>query len=116
MPGDWASIFINLISNSLKHGFKGQEHGRIEIRIARNDKNRLCVDYRDDGTGIQPEVLARIFDPFFTTDIQQGMGLGMHLVYNLVTHRMGGTIRCESAPGEGVHFHIEVPPGKAGPE
>lgn len=116
VPGDWASIFINLISNSLKHGFKGQEHGRIEIRIARNDKNRLCVDYRDDGTGIQPEVLARIFDPFFTTDIQQGMGLGMHLVYNLVTHRMGGTIRCESAPGEGVHFHIEVPPGKAGPE
>jgi signal transduction histidine kinase len=67
------------------------------------------VDYRDDGNGMAAEAQARIFDPFFTTDLQQGMGLGMHLVYNLITHRMGGSILCESTPGQGVHFHIEIP-------
>jgi signal transduction histidine kinase len=56
-----------------------------------------------------PETLARVFDPFFTTDLQHGMGLGMHLVYNLITHRMGGSITCESQPGGGVCFHIEIP-------
>ena len=48
-------------------------------------------------------------NPFFTTDMQNGMGLGMHLVYNLVTHRFGGRIACVSEPGKGAQFHIEVP-------
>jgi signal transduction histidine kinase len=106
--GDWASIFINLIGNSLQHGFKGRERGVINISIARV-ANRLRVEYRDDGVGMTPEVLARVFDPFFTTDLQVGMGLGMHLVYNLITHRMGGSIRCESRTGSGVCFYIELP-------
>ncbi len=106
--GDWATVFINLIGNSLRHGFKGQNRGVIDIRIAR-DAKRLWVDYRDDGAGMPPETLARVFDPFFTTDLQNGMGLGMHLVYNLITHRMGGSITCESQPGGGVCFHIEIP-------
>lgn len=109
VPADWASIFINLITNSLQHGFKQREQGVIGIQIARDERNRLCIDFRDDGSGIEAEALARIFDPFFTTDQQGGMGLGMHLVYNLVTHRMGGLIRCNSGAGAGVHFHIEVP-------
>lgn len=108
LPGDWASIFINLIGNSLKHGFRGRERGAIDIRITR-DSQRLRIDYHDDGVGLAPEVQARIFDPFFTTDLQQGMGLGMHLVYNLITHRLGGRIQCDSAPGQGAHFHIEIP-------
>jgi len=106
--GDWVSIFVNLISNSLKHGFKGRERGSIAIRIVRAAKT-LRVDYHDDGAGLSPEALARIFDPFYTTDLQQGMGLGMHLVYNLVTHRMRGNIQCESTPGHGAHFLIEIP-------
>jgi signal transduction histidine kinase len=109
VAGDWASILGNLIGNSLKHGFKDRARGRIDIRVARLAKNRLRVDYRDDGRGMTPEVQARIFDPFFTTDLQQGMGLGLHLVYNLVTQRMGGSIRCESAPNQGAQFQIELP-------
>jgi signal transduction histidine kinase len=108
LRGDWASIFINLIGNSLKHGFRGRERGIIDIRIAK-DAKELRVDYRDDGVGLAPEALARIFDPFYTTDLQHGMGLGMHLVYNLITHRMHGSIQCESQPGQGVKFHIEIP-------
>jgi signal transduction histidine kinase len=67
------------------------------------------VDYRDDGVGLTPEAQALIFDPFFTTDLQHGMGLGMNLVYNIITYRMGGSIRNDSAPAQGVHFHIELP-------
>jgi signal transduction histidine kinase len=106
--GDWASIFTNLITNSLRHGFKGREHGVIEVSASVN-AGQLVLDYADDGVGLSDEVRARVFDPFFTTDLQHGLGLGMHLVYNLVTHRLGGGIACDSRPGEGVHFHIEIP-------
>ncbi len=106
--GAWSNILINLIGNSLQHGFKGREQGVIDIRVTR-DAKKLRVDYRDDGAGMSPEVLARVFDPFFTTDLQHGMGLGMHLVYNLITHLMGGGISCESELGSGAHFHIELP-------
>jgi signal transduction histidine kinase len=105
---DWVSIFINLISNSLKHGFKGHEHNTINIRIVGETKI-MRIDYRDDGVGLAPESLARIFDPFFTTDLQQGTGLGLYLVYNLITQHMNGSIQCQSESGKGVYFHIEVP-------
>lgn len=108
VAGDWTSIFINLIGNSLKHGFKGRARGHIAVNVVANAR-QVHVDYRDDGIGMAAETVARVFDPFFTTDMQHGMGLGMHLVYNLVTHRLGGSIRCDSAPGVGVHFSLDVP-------
>jgi signal transduction histidine kinase len=107
-PTDWASILTNLIDNSLKHGFKGRGHGRIELHYEARDGS-LAVDYSDDGAGMAAEVRQRVFDPFFSTDLQHGMGLGMHLVYNLVTQRLGGTIGCDSRPGRGSHFRIEIP-------
>lgn len=107
-PADWASIFTHLFDNSVRHGLKERDLGTIEVAIAR-DGDRLRIDYRDDGAGMSPQTRARVFDPFFTTNLQQSMGLGMHLVYNLVTHRLGGGIRCESEPGRGVRFHIDVP-------
>lgn len=105
---DWASIFGNLVSNSLKHGFKGERAGDITIAV-QADAARLRVDYRDNGQGIAAEALARVFDPFFTTDPAQGMGLGLHLVYNLVSQGLQGQLQCESPPGEGVHLRLEVP-------
>jgi signal transduction histidine kinase len=108
IPVDWASIFSNLFTNSLHHGFRGRARGRIEIAVARLGE-RLTVDYSDDGMGMTAETRRRVFDPFFTTDLQHGMGLGMHIVYNLVTQRFGGEIACDSETGTGAHFHIEVP-------
>jgi signal transduction histidine kinase len=107
-PGDWASIFTNLITNSLRHGFKGRAQGRVEITATTAD-GLLQVDYADDGIGLSNEAQARIFDPFYTTDLQHGMGLGMHLVYNLVTQRLGGSIVCDSRSSLGARFHIETP-------
>jgi signal transduction histidine kinase len=108
VPGDWSSIFTNLFINSLQHGFRGRDHGRIEVDVVLRE-GRLTVDYSDNGIGMVPETRKRVFDPFFTTDLQHGMGLGMHIVYNLVTQRFGGEIACDSEPGTGAHFHIEVP-------
>ncbi len=105
---DWVSIFLNLIDNSLKHGFKNQQRGKITIQITENN-TQLEFNYRDNGQGMDSESLEKIFDPFFTSDIQQGLGLGLHLVYNLITQRMSGSIQCDSQPGKGVHFIIEVP-------
>jgi signal transduction histidine kinase len=105
---DWVTIFSNLLKNSLRHGFHGRGHGSISIAVAASESG-LRIDYRDDGAGMEAEVRRRVFDPFFTTAMQDGMGLGMHLVYNLVTQHLGGSIRCASEPGQGCHFHIEVP-------
>ena len=108
VPGDWASIFLNLLGNSLKHGFKGRQSGAVTIDVS-EDKGRLRVVYSDDGVGMEPAVLSQIFTPFFTTDLQTGTGLGMYLVFNLVVHRFGGDITCQSAPGQGVCFRMELP-------
>ena len=106
--GDWISIFTNLISNSLQHGFRDRKHGEIEISV-QESPSKLLISYADDGSGLTPEVRMRVFDPFFTTDLQNGMGLGMHLVYNLVTQRLQGTIACNSPVERGALFHIEIP-------
>jgi signal transduction histidine kinase len=107
-PGDWTSIFTNFIANSLQHGFKGRELGCIQVQIAQTQAI-LSVIYSDDGIGLTPAARERIFDPFFTTDMQNGIGLGMHLVYNLITQRLGGRIEVDGNPGVGVCFRIEIP-------
>lgn len=108
LPGDWTSILTNLIDNSLKHGFRERGQGNIQIHV-KSDGRQLQLDYGDDGTGMATEVRERVFDPFYTTDLQRGMGLGMHLVFNLVTQCLDGSISCDSTPGGGAHFMIEVP-------
>lgn len=105
---DWTRILTNLIDNSIKHGFRNRTQGVIEIHT-QSDGRRLQLSYGDDGAGLTENALQQLFDPFFTTDPQKGIGLGMHLVFNLITQRLGGSISCNSAPGQGAHFTIEVP-------
>lgn len=73
----------------------------------------LTLTYSDDGRGMEPEVLRRVFEPFFTTARSKGgSGLGLSIVYNLVTQTLGGAISCESAPGRGATFTVTVPLGR----
>ncbi|MFW2372126.1 MAG: sensor histidine kinase [Gammaproteobacteria bacterium] len=108
-PGAIAQIINNLIGNSMTHGFEGLAEGLINIEIAR-DQDRILLHYSDNGVGIPRENLLQIFDPFFTTRRNQGgSGLGMNIVYNLVTSKLGGEINVTSEPGQGVHFYIWLP-------
>jgi signal transduction histidine kinase len=107
-PGAYSQILTNLILNSLTHGFEDLQEGKIEL-IAVNNHGGLIIEYKDNGKGIAKENLKKIFDPFFTTNIRKGTGLGLHIVYNLVTQKLGGTITCESEQGKGVIFTIKIP-------
>jgi signal transduction histidine kinase len=108
-PGALYQIVVNLIMNSLLHAFADDASGTINITAQLRDKT-LDLQYRDDGSGMSQEIRARIFEPFFTTRRGSGgTGLGMHVVYNLVTQLLHGTIACRSAPGEGCTFDISFP-------
>ncbi|NHZ94020.1 two-component histidine kinase, partial [Massilia sp. CCM 8733] len=108
-PGAVSQIVTNLVMNSLVHGYTREQAGviRIEVRL---DGGQVWFDYRDDGAGMDQETLGKLFDPFFTTRRGQGgSGLGAHIVYNLVTGPLGGSVKVDSAPGEGLHYRLRFP-------
>jgi signal transduction histidine kinase len=107
-PGVYAQIFTNLLLNSLEHGFPEKDTGTIGIEASIN-KDRLRIRYTDDGAGISRKDLPHIFEPFYTSDQHRGTGLGLNITYNLIKQKLQGTITCESEPGEGVLFKIDVP-------
>ena len=111
-PGALYQIITNLVMNSLTHGFVDGNPGRIHIDVARQD-NVILMAYSDDGVGMEEAIRVHIFEPFFTTRRGQGgSGLGMHIVYTLVTQSLNGSIECRSAPGAGTRFFIRFEAGK----
>ncbi|MBD0383051.1 sensor histidine kinase [Paenibacillus sedimenti] len=108
-PGALSQIITNLVMNSLNHAYAPDEEGNLSLRVI-DHEDRITLAYTDDGKGMNQEVLEQIFDPFFTTSRGKGgTGLGMNIVYNLVTQTLGGTISCSSALGKGSLFEIEIP-------
>jgi len=108
-PGVFMQVLTNLVMNSLLHGFDNIEQGLISIDITDNNKT-VTIVYRDNGKGMTEEQLAKIYDPFYTTRRGQGgTGLGMHIVYNLVTQSLSGEISCHSKQGEYTVFTITIP-------
>ncbi|MBS0570363.1 MAG: PAS domain-containing sensor histidine kinase, partial [Proteobacteria bacterium] len=108
-PGALYQIVSNLVMNSLHHAFAPGHAGTMTIGAHRQG-NLVELTYRDNGCGMNDAVRARVFEPFFTTTrAQGGSGLGLHVVYNLVTQLLRGSIRVESAPGAGVLFEIFLP-------
>jgi len=109
-PGPLGQVIGNLFNNSIKHGFEGMSEGSIIIRALAVAEDWVEIVFADTGRGIPPEHLPRVFDPFFTTKLGQGgSGLGLHIVYNIVTGVLGGSIRLESAPGEGTRVFLDMP-------
>jgi signal transduction histidine kinase len=102
-------VLSNLVINSYLHAFnEGARPGKIRIAVAIEADDRLRINYSDDGAGMPPETLVHLFEPFFTTRRGKGgSGLGMYIVYNLVTQVLRGSIQCESGPGKGMHCVIK---------
>jgi signal transduction histidine kinase len=109
-PGVFSQIVTNLVMNSLTHAYQGlQKKGKLQFELIQTE-DRLVIIYSDDGKGIPPENLPRIFEPFFTTARDRGgSGLGLHIIYNLVTQNLKGMISCESEINVGTKFTIALP-------
>ncbi len=108
-PGALAQILTNLVLNSVVHAYAEGVSGRIIVAATSHDGG-VRLEYSDDGRGIPDELRQHIFEPFFTTRrAAGGSGLGLHIVYNLVTQRLGGTIAVDSKPGCGTEFTIDIP-------
>jgi len=100
----------NLVMNALRHAFEGRSGGgTVTFALARSGEQRVSLRYEDDGVGMSEEVLRRMWDPFFTTKRGAGgSGLGLNIVWNLVTE-LGGTARAASEPGRGLRIDFDLP-------
>lgn len=108
-PGSLMQVLSNLVSNSLIHAFPVRNDGNIKIE-AKQSGNGILLTYADDGVGMGSEQLSKVFEPFYTTARSSGSsGLGMHLVYNIITQALKGRIECKSAPDEGTTYEIWFP-------
>jgi len=108
-PGALYQIISNLTINSMTHAYNSESIGTINIKAHQEDDNIILV-YSDDGKGISEKNLKDIFTPFFTTARGSGgSGLGLSIVYNLVTGTLKGKIKADSIEGKGTQFKIIIP-------
>ncbi|WP_417437333.1 ATP-binding protein [Idiomarina abyssalis] len=108
--GPLNQVLINLIVNSMIHAFDGYDHGQIDISFSMQNDSELEMVYADNGKGVPSDISRKIFDPFVTTKRGSGgSGLGLHLVYNLVTQVLGGNIHFFSEEKNGVEFIVRFP-------
>jgi signal transduction histidine kinase len=109
-PGSLSQVLSNLIGNALLHGFDGRASGVITISARREGEDVVVLKFQDNGVGMSEVVLRKIFDPFFTTKMGQGgSGLGMNIVYNIVSGVLRGTIRVETVPAGGTSVLLVLP-------
>lgn len=109
-PGSYGQILTNLFLNAVIHAFPEGQPGQIDVKVRSSGSDGVEIMFVDNGRGMAPEVRRHAFDPFFTTRRNQGgTGLGLHIVYNLVTNRLGGRISLESAIGLGTRIQIVLP-------
>ena len=108
-PGAISQVITNIIENALLHGFNGLDSGKITV-IATKETHHIILSVSDNGKGMNDETLKCIFDPFFTTTRHAGTtGLGMHIVYNLVSQQLNGKIECDSQLEKGTNVVIKLP-------
>lgn len=109
-PGPYGQVLTNLLLNSVAHAFPDGQGGAVTIKVQGSGDDHVELLFTDDGVGMTPEVRRRAFDPFFTTRRDQGgTGLGLHIVYSIVTSRLGGRLHLHSEPGQGTRIQIILP-------
>jgi two-component system, NtrC family, sensor kinase len=118
--GQLNQVFMNLLANAIDaleesnqdKGFQdiAAHPNRISISTAKTAINQVQITIADNGSGIPAAVRSRLFDPFFTTKpLGKGTGLGLSISYQVVTEKHGGNLWCDSIPGVGSKFVIELP-------
>ena len=118
--GQLNQVFMNVLSNALdaleeRDARRSAEEMRqnpstISIKTEMLEGDRVLIRIADNGVGIPETVGTRLFDPFFTTKpVGKGTGMGLSISYQIVTDRHKGSLKCNSSPGQGAEFAIEIP-------
>ena len=109
-PGSYGQVLTNLFFNSIMHAFPNDESGTVDIKVRAAGEDEVEVLFCDDGRGMSTNIRHQAFNPFFTTRRDLGCtGLGLHIVHNIVTNRLGGRLNLDSAPGEGTKIQMILP-------
>lgn len=129
-PGQLNQVFLNIIANAIDALEEWNAGGsrdeiqanpnKITIRTFLTDESEKIIDDRsashviisiaDNGMGMTEEVKHRVFNHLFTTkSVGKGTGLGLSISRSIVEEKHGGRLSCNSAPGEGTEFIIEIP-------
>ncbi|CAN7338347.1 ATP-binding protein [Pseudoduganella sp. LjRoot289] len=109
-PQQLAQVMTHLVSNAVQHAFLPGVAGTVRIAAQPDSEGQVVLTVRDDGLGIPQANLGRVFDPFFTTRLGRGgSGLGLHIVYKLVTAALHGSVEASSEPGQGACFTVVLP-------
>jgi two-component system sensor histidine kinase AtoS len=97
-------VLVNLLENAMDAATS-----RVQVRVqaGRTAIPSVCIEVRDDGAGVPPDIASRIFDPFFTTKAQ-GTGLGLAIARDL-TRLNGGDLRFVPSPRGGAIFRMYLP-------
>jgi len=108
-PGPLGQVAINLINNAYLHAFEEGQAGELHIQ-ARQEGDKVRIEFRDNGRGMSPEALDKLFLPFFSTKIGKGgTGLGMAIVQTLSSKTLGGSVSVASEPGQGTCVTVLLP-------
>jgi two-component system, NtrC family, sensor kinase len=107
--GELNQVFLNLVVNAAHAIADTGQRGRITVRT-RADGDHVEIAIGDTGTGIPEAIRTRIFDPFFTTkEVGKGTGQGLYIAHQIVVQKHGGTLRFETAAGQGTTFFLRIP-------
>lgn len=109
-PGPLDQVITNIITNATIHAYEVGQTGSLLIHAMPLGNDQVELLIADTGLGIPTDRLGKVFDPFFTTRLGQGgSGLGLYIVYNIVTSLLGGSIQLLSVPDGGTCFVIRLP-------
>ncbi|MBW4509312.1 MAG: response regulator [Scytonematopsis contorta HA4267-MV1] len=116
-PGQLNQVFMNILANAidtLDEAWQEQKsenkHPKINITTEHLKSEHVVVRIADNGMGMNELVKQQIFDSLFTTKaVGQGTGLGLAIVHQIIVEKHGGKIYCDSTPGRGTEFVVEIP-------
>ena len=109
-PGPYGQVLTNLFLNSVAHAFSDGKGGTIDIKVQASGNDNVEIRFCDNGCGMNHVIRRKALDPFFTTRRDQGgTGLGLHIVYSIVTNCLGGRLTLDSEPGEGTKVQLILP-------
>ncbi|MFH7025701.1 MAG: MASE1 domain-containing protein [Heteroscytonema crispum UTEX LB 1556] len=118
--GQLNQVFMNILANAIdalneydRQRTREEIQAKpsiIRIRTAVIDNNWVAIYIADNGSGMNEEVRSKLFDTFFTTKpAGKGTGLGLSISYEIVVKNHRGKMWCNSVPGQGAEFAIEIP-------